>query len=148
MTKSENAVSNFNQGYNCAQAAAVAFAADFGLDEVTVLKAMAGFGAGMGGLRETCGAVSAMVYVAGLHAGDYAPADNVAKKALYDRVKRMVEEFSALYGTTCCRELLKKADCLPKTDSAERNAEYYAVRPCARFVASAAEILEKTLVKP
>jgi C_GCAxxG_C_C family probable redox protein len=145
MNHSEKAVYYFNQGYNCAQATATAFATDYGYDEATVIKAMAGFGAGMGGLRETCGAVSAMVYVAGLHAGAYAPDNHLAKTALYELVRKMVEEFSTLHGTTCCRELLKKANSLPTATPSERTAAYYAQRPCARLVASAAEIIERTL---
>jgi C_GCAxxG_C_C family probable redox protein len=145
MAHSDEAEALFMQGYNCAQATAVPFAGAFGIEESLVLRTTAGFGGGMGGLRETCGAVSAMVYVAGLHAGGYAPGDIAAKTALYDLVKSMVREFSELHGTTCCRELLEKASCLPKSDPSARNAEYYATRPCARIVASAAEIIARTL---
>jgi len=106
---------------------------------------MAGFGAGMGGLRGTCGAVSAMVFVAGAVAGRYTPNDKDAKKALYDRVKQMVGEFSKRHGTTDCGELLRSAACLPAPDPSERNAAYYAKRPCARFVATAATIIAETL---
>ncbi len=143
---SDNAVALFMQGYNCAQSTAAAFADDFGLEASLVLRSTAGFGGGMGGLRETCGAVSAMVYIAGLHAGTYGPEDLTAKKALYDLVKRMVQEFSEQHGTTCCRQLLEKAACLPSPDPSERNTEYYAKRPCARIVASAAEIISRTLL--
>jgi C_GCAxxG_C_C family probable redox protein len=141
----DKAVALFAEGYNCAQATAAAFAEDFGVDEALILRSMAGFGGGMGGLRETCGAVSAMVYVAGLHTGEYAPTDLAAKKALYGLVKTMVRQFSEEHGTTCCRELLKKASCLPKPEPSERNAEYHATRPCARFVATAAELISRTL---
>jgi C_GCAxxG_C_C family probable redox protein len=142
---SDKAIALFTQGYNCAQSTATAFAEQFGLEESLVLRSTAGFGGGMGGLRETCGAVSAMAYVAGLHAGNYEPKDLIAKKALYDLVKKMVREFSEQHGTTCCRELLKKASCLAKPDPSERNEEYYATRPCVRIVASAAEIISRTL---
>ena len=145
MAHRDEAEALFMQGYNCAQATAVPFAWAFGIEESLVLRSTAGFGAGMGGLRETCGAVSAMVYVAGLHAGAYAPGDIVAKAALYDLVKTMVREFSELHGTTCCRELLEKASCVPKPEPSVRNAEYYATRPCARIVASAAEIISRNL---
>jgi C_GCAxxG_C_C family probable redox protein len=138
----------FMQGYNCAQATATPFARNFGVEESVVLRSTAGFGGGMGGLRETCGAVSAMVYVAGLHSGNYAPEDLASKKALYNLVKVMVREFSELHGTTCCRELLEKASCQAKPDPSERNAEYYATRPCARIVTSAAEIISRTLELP
>ncbi|MFA5206945.1 MAG: C-GCAxxG-C-C family protein [Lentisphaeria bacterium] len=144
----ELALAYFFQGYNCAQATAAAFAADFGLAPEAVLAMTAGFGGGMGGLRETCGAVSAMVFVAGLQAGHYDPGDTAAKKALYDRVKEMRREFVAQFGTTCCRELLLKAACLPLPDPSERTAAYYAQRPCAHFVAGAAAILARTLQLP
>jgi C_GCAxxG_C_C family probable redox protein len=145
MKHSDKAAANFMQGYNCAQSTAAAFAEDFGLEEALVLKMTAGFGGGMGGLRETCGAVVAMAFIAGLHAGSYAPEDLAAKKALYDLVKKMVSEFSNQHGTTCCAELLAKASCPANLDPSERNAEYYATRPCARLVASAAEIISRTL---
>jgi C_GCAxxG_C_C family probable redox protein len=147
-THRDRAVAYFMQGYNCAQSTAAAFAEDFGLEVQLVLRTNAGFGGGVGGLRETCGAVSGMVYVAGLHAGAYAPDDLAAKTALYDWVKGMIREFVDQHGTTCCRELLEKASCPVRPDPSERNAEYYAVRPCARFVATAAEIISRTLRTP
>jgi C_GCAxxG_C_C family probable redox protein len=136
----------FMQGYNCAQATAAAFAEDFGLDQAFVLKSTAGFGAGIGGLRETCGAVSAMAYLAGLHIGPYAAGDRATKTELYDLIKKMVREFTELHGTICCRELLEKASCTFNPNPAERTAEYYAIRPCARIVGSAAEIIARTLL--
>jgi len=145
MQPSDKAVALFKQGYNCAQATAACFAEDLGLDEKVVLRMMAGFGAGMGGLRETCGAVTAMVFVAGTLARDFAPTDRASKKALYDTVKRMVREFADRHGTTTCAGLLQAASCPAAPDPSERTEAYYAKRPCARLVATAAEILAKTL---
>lgn len=145
MNASEKAVGYFMQGYNCAQATAAAFAEQVGLDEGTVLKMMAGFGAGMGGLRETCGAVSAMVFAAGVLADTYAPTDSAAKKALYDKVKQMIREFSDNHGTTNCGELLRSASCATAADPSERTDAYYAKRPCARFVETAANIISRTM---
>jgi len=144
MSHSEKAVVFFKQGYNCAQATAAAFADELGLDEDAVLRMMAGFGAGVGGLRETCGAVSAMVFIAGVLAGHHAPNDREAKKSLYTTVRQMAKAFADKHGTTNCAELLRSASCQPATDPAERNDEYYVRRPCARFVASAAEIISRT----
>ena len=133
------------QGYNCAQATSAAFAEDFSLDEKAVLGMTAGFGGGIGGLRETCGALSGMVYVAGLHAGMYPAGDLELKTKLYDLVKTVNREFIDRFGTTCCRDLLEKADCLPLPDPSPRTAEYYAERPCARFVGAAAEIIARNV---
>lgn len=107
----------FKLGYNCAQATAAAFAEDFGLETSFVLKSMAGFGAGMGGLRESCGAISAMVYLAGLHIGTYPPDDLTTKTALYDLVEKMVREFTGRHGTTSCRELLEESRLLALAQS-------------------------------
>jgi hypothetical protein len=84
---SDKADALFMQGYNCAQATAAAFAENFGLEPSFVLKSTAGFGAGIGGLRETCGAVGAMAYLAGLHIGPYAAGDVATKAGLYDLIK-------------------------------------------------------------
>jgi C_GCAxxG_C_C family probable redox protein len=144
MNPSDKAVAYFKQGYNCAQATAAAFADEMGLDEQMILRVMAGFGGGMGGLRETCGAVSAMVFAAGAFAGNYPPTDKAAKKALYDTVKQMTRAFVDKHGTTQCGELLRQASCAAAPDPSERTDEYYAKRPCARFVATAADIIAKT----
>jgi C_GCAxxG_C_C family probable redox protein len=148
MSHANEAVDFFMQGYNCAQSTSAAFARDFGLRPKTLLTMTAGLGGGMGGLRGTCGAVSAMALVASLHAGTYAPEDVPAKRALYALVRRMNAKFKKKHGTTCCAELLARASCSPRRDPSPRTAGYYAKRPCARFVASAARIAERCCLRP
>ncbi len=147
LTHHDRAVALFMEGYNCAQATAGAFADDFGISRESILRMTAGFGGGIGGLREKCGAVSGMVFVTGLYAGDYNPEDAEAKKRLYDLVKEVNAEFTERFGTTCCRELLEKAECPAPPDPSERNAQYYASRPCARLVGAAAEIISKKIIR-
>ncbi len=142
----DRAVSLFTQGHNCAQATVGAFAEDLGIELQQLLRMASGFGAGVGGLRGTCGAVSGMVLVAGLVDGDNAPQDTVSKKALYDRIKRMHQQFVERHGTTCCRELLKQAAIEPVGDPSERTARYYEIRPCVRFVMTATEIVEREML--
>lgn len=55
------------KGYNCAQAVACAYCDLVGVDEDTMFKMAEGFGAGMGGMEGTCGAVSGAVLLAGMH---------------------------------------------------------------------------------
>ncbi len=66
MDKEKKGIDCFKNGFNCSQSVLTAFAGDFDLDEVTALKVAGGFGAGMGRLMETCGAVSGAYMVLGL----------------------------------------------------------------------------------
>jgi C_GCAxxG_C_C family probable redox protein len=145
MDYGDKAVEYFSQGYNCAQSTAAAFAADFGLDAQIALDMMAGFGGGIAGTREMCGAVSGMVLAISLKKGSYDPQDNAAKTKFYAEVRAAIKEFTDKYQTTCCKELLLKAGCVPKVDPSARNAGYYAKRPCAHFVAEAARIAQAAI---
>lgn len=143
MNHGEKAVELFCSGYNCAQSVAGAFADDELCTEKAALRLMAGFGGGMGGMREMCGAVSGMIFALGMDGGNYDPHDTQAKTKLYTRVREAVALFKEKYETTNCRELLLKAGCLPKPDPSVRNAEYYSKRPCAHFVEYAAIIAQR-----
>ena len=66
MTKKELAIAYHNQKYNCAQAVAMAFAEEAGIDKELLFKVCEGCGLGMGGMEGTCGAVTGAVILAGL----------------------------------------------------------------------------------
>lgn len=140
MDRGTKAAKLFLDGYNCAQAVAVAFSDLTGLDETLSARLASSFGGGMGRMREVCGAVSGMLMVAGILYGYDTPGDDVAKKAHYALVQELAGQFREKNGSIVCREILKN----PPSDPAPspRTAEYYASRPCARMVYSAATILE------
>ena len=75
MSKREKAEELFLKGYNCAQAVAGAYAEEMGMDFDTVVKTVSSFGGGMGRLREVCGTVSGMFFVAGAIYGYQDPKD-------------------------------------------------------------------------
>lgn len=103
------------------------------------------FGGGMGGMRETCGAVTGMFLVAGMLKGYDDPADYDGKKAHYARIRELAEQFRQKHDTLVCRELLQALPGKLKQDPQPRTEEYYKVRPCVRFVETAAELLEEML---
>ena len=140
MDRGTKAAELFLNGYNCAQAVAVAFSDLTGLDEILSARLASSFGGGMGRMREVCGAVSGMLMVAGILYGYDTPGDDIAKKAHYTLVQELAGQFRERNGSIVCREILKN----PPSDPApsERTAEYYASRPCARMVYSAATILD------
>ena len=130
----------FLEGYNCAQAVAVAFCDLTGLDEKTTAKMVSPFGGGMGRLREVCGAVSGMFFVLGqLYGYDNADADET-KKELYARVQDLAAQFKERCGSILCRDLLDN----PPTDPnpSPRTAQYYKDRPCALLVKTAADLMD------
>ena len=131
----------FLQGYNCAQAIAVAFSDVTGLDVDFSARMASSFGGGMGRMREVCGAVSGMLMVAGLLYGYDSTEDDVVKKAHYSLVQELAGQFREQVGSIVCREILKN----PPSDPAPspRTEEYYKQRPCARMVYLAAEILDR-----
>ena len=92
------------QGFNCAQAVACALAPILGLDADLVFRMTEGFGAGMGGMSETCGAISGGIMALGA-ANSRGMEDPTSKGATYKLSKELVARFAQKNGTTVCREL-------------------------------------------
>lgn len=138
----EKASELFIKGYNCAQAVFAAFCDVTGYDEKSALLISSSFGAGMGRMREVCGALSGMFMAAGvLYASDDSD-DSEAKKAHYERIQELAAEFRKRHETIICRELLKELSVTTSPAPDARTAEYYKARPCLQFVVTAAEILD------
>ncbi len=158
----------FLDGYNCAQSVVAAFAQeDFfinsGLTEKTAILAVSGFGGGMGRLREVCGTVTGMFFVASLKQGYY-PADDKTvngelKKKHYELIQRLAKKFADKNGSIICRELLgltKKLNTdaaqkgsLPGSDTPvpeARTEGYYKKRPCPELCALAAKIVAEEIL--
>ena len=141
MDHSIHAAELFLQGYNCAQAVAVAFSDVTGIDKELSSRLACSFGGGMGRMREVCGAVSGMLMVAGVLYGYDNPGNDEVKMAHYALVQELCRQFREETGSIVCREILKN----PPSDPAPtpRTEEFYKMRPCARMVYLAAEIMEQ-----
>ena len=140
MNRSQRAAEAFLGGYNCAQAVAIAFSDLMGMEEASVARLASPFGGGMGRLREVCGAVSGMLLVLGSLYGYDTPGDDTVKMALYHEVQDLAGKFREQHGTIICRELLENPSSDP--NPTPRTPEFYQTRPCARFVATAAALVE------
>lgn len=140
MTHGEYAAQLFCEGYNCAQAVAVAFCDVTGLQPDQAAKMASPFGGGFGRQREVCGAVSGMCMVYGTLYGYESP-NSENQMGVYSDVQAMCAQFREVAGSIVCRDILKN----PPSDPAPtpRTAEYYAQRPCARMVLLAADILDE-----
>ena len=131
----------FLSGYNCAQAVAVAFSEELGLTESQAAKMVSAFGGGMGRMREVCGAVSGMLFVLSSLYGYDTPGDDASKKRLYGEVQALAGRFREENGSIICREILKNPPSDP--NPTPRTAEFYARRPCAKMVLTAARLMEE-----
>ena len=136
----------FMQGFNCSQSVAAAFADVYGYTEEQMLRVSAGFGAGIGRLRLSCGAFNAMALRVGLENGSVTPGDREGKSANYKTVQQLAARFQEEHGSLICAELLKlKRDAPLSYEASERTAEYYQERPCVKQIISAARIYAEYL---
>ena len=136
----------FMQGFNCAQSVAAAFADVYGYSEEQMLRVSAGFGAGIGRMRMSCGAFNALVLLAGLENGSVTPGDQQGKSQNYKLVQELAAKFQEEHGSLICAELLKLEHSTPLSyQASERTAEYYQKRPCVRQIISAARIYAEFL---
>ena len=93
------------RGYNCAQIVLCSYAEELGIDEEMLFRISEGFGAGMGGMMQTCGAVTAMFMALGLanSSGDLQACDT--KPQTMKKVRELAAEFEQKNGSIVCREL-------------------------------------------
>lgn len=148
----------FRKGYNCCQSVALAYsdviAGSLGLDvdgaDGVIAALTSGFGGGVGRMREVCGCVSGMAFVAGAVCPSTDPGDHAGRTANYALVQSLAGEYRAINGSVVCRELLG-LDGPRVQESPEpsvRTAEYYRKRPCEELVGIAAGILARRLSAP
>ncbi len=104
------------EGCNCSQCVAMAFGDRLGLEAHDIARMSVGFGGGLGGLRQVCGALSGLSMVlGGLRYG--VPAD---RQAVYTEVRQCCSEFSEMNGSCICGELLAMHDktCMERIEDA------------------------------
>ena len=143
MTRADYGENLFREGMNCSQAVLCAFENILDIDRSVLLRISGGFGGGMGRMREVCGAVSGMFMAAGLLYGSDKVGDIQAKTAHYKLVQKLAASFREKNGSIICRELLGLSRPEGTYIPEERTKEYYAKRPCIRYIRCAIEILEE-----
>lgn len=129
MSLQERATEYFEiKKYNCCQAVVCAYCDEYGVQDETVFKLAEGFGGGMGGMRETCGAVTgAFMAISIANSAGKKEVPTETKAQTYAYVSELAEAFQKKQGSILCREL--------KTN---RTA-------CIQCVQTAAELVENFL---
>jgi len=141
MERSEQAKDLFLSGFNCAQSVVLSFADDLKYSKELAQKISAGFGGGMGKQQATCGAVTGAIMVLGLIKGEEVNNNDELKSEAYSSVKELSREFTAVYNTTSCKDLIG-CDLNTPEGSAKFKEEKLMENVCAGCVAKAVQIVE------
>ena len=146
----ERAQAYFKAGYNCAQAVVMAFDDVMQISPDELARLAAPFGGGMGRMREVCGTVSGMTFLAGAIKPSSNPSNLEERKENYALVQLFADKFREENGDIVCRRLLGLEPVVERAETAmpsERTSEYYRKRPCSEYVGCAARIVAEYLVK-
>jgi C_GCAxxG_C_C family probable redox protein len=146
----ERACGYFKSGYNCAQAVVMAFDDVMEQSPEMLARLTAPFGGGMGRMREVCGTVSGMTFLAGAISPAANPSNLEERKANYALVQTFAEAFRRENGDIVCRRLLGLEPMVERQETpmpSERTEEYYKKRPCVEYVGCAARIVAEYLQK-
>ncbi|MCP4571545.1 MAG: C_GCAxxG_C_C family protein [bacterium] len=146
MTRVEQAVQMFVDGYSCAQSLAATYGPDHGLPRETALSLASPFAGGVSCTGGTCGGVAGALLVLGLAHGPRELSD----EAGYDRIRSLTQEFlrrfRAREGSILCTDILGHD--LTKPGVLERVQEQkLSLETCPQAVRTAAEILEDMLLQ-
>jgi C_GCAxxG_C_C family probable redox protein len=144
MSKVENAVQCFSNGFNCSQAIFSTYCEQLGLDPVTALKVATPFGSGIARTAQTCGAVTGALMLIGLKYGKYLPEDNVAKEKCFQFAMDFTDRFTALHGSILCCDLLKSDLSTPEGLQYIKENNLWGTL-CPVFIGDAAKLIEEML---
>jgi C_GCAxxG_C_C family probable redox protein len=142
MTKAEDAVALFQQGFNCSQAILSVFAPDFGLDRDMARRISQGFGAGIARTDKICGSLSGAIMLIGLRYGGIRADDVAAKEKTYAVVGEFLQEFKTHHGSLACTDLLGY-NLSDQKQFAAAKTHKEAMERCPAFIRDAVELVEK-----
>jgi len=89
---------------SCAKSAALAVIEEFGLGDISVVKALSGF-PGIALTGETCGGVTGAMVALSLYFGKDDLLDHGANTRTYGKYRKLIQYFEQTLGTTKCREI-------------------------------------------
>lgn len=140
----ENAIQSFKSGWNCAQSVVSTFSDQLGFDKHMALQLSYNFGAGMGRLQETCGAVTGAFMALGIYNSKKYSDVKDQKEKTYVMVRELNSKFISSFGTSKCIELI---NCDLKT---EEGHKYFADNKlnqtvCAKCIAKAVELVDELI---
>jgi C_GCAxxG_C_C family probable redox protein len=144
MTKADQAISLFKEGFSCSQAVLAAYAEGLGLARETALRISQPFGGGIAKSGDWCGAVTGAFLVIGLKYGRVRADDTAAKDKTYALVQEFIRRFRARHGATRCNDLLGCDIGTPEGQKTIEEKKLHQGR-CEPIIRDAVEILDAIL---
>ena len=138
MTKTEHASQLFSEKYSCAQSVFMAFAGDYGMDQLTASKVACAFGGGISHMGLTCGAVTGALLVLGLKYGGGPD----RKEGTYKMAGEFMKRFVSIYSSINCTELIGYDLSDPDQLARARGRGIFGEK-CDKYVETAVKILEE-----
>jgi len=145
MTRTEQAVSKFKDGYNCAQSVLFSFCDDLGMDKDKALKISCGFGGGIARKQEVCGAVTGGILVLGARYGRGEKDDRKTTDVMYAKARELMDAFTERHGSFLCRTLLSGCELATEEGQKAFKANDLFAKVCKPCVESVVEIVESIL---
>jgi C_GCAxxG_C_C family probable redox protein len=146
MTHAEQALTCFNQGFNCSQSVLAAFAEELGLDQKQAFGVAAAFGGGIARTGGMCGALNGALMVLGLKYGMTSVEHKEAKIRTYEIAQEFVRRFGVQNGAITCRDLLGYDIFTPEGQQQIKELDLH-TRVCNGLLIHAVELLEATLAE-
>ncbi len=144
MSRIEETLSKFKEGFSCAQSIFSTYAPYYGLDLDRAIKISTGFGGGMARSGRTCGAVTGAYMVLGLKHGMGLSKDTEAKEKTYNIINEFSRQFQENNGSLICKEIIG-CDINTPEGMDYFNKHELLGKKCYQCVKNAAEILEELL---
>ena len=139
--RKDKALEAFRSGFNCAQSVFAAYCDLFDVRESAAIRIGAGFGAGIGRLQKTCGAVSGAVMLIGLRY--YDESDRAGSKRLtYEKVREFISGFEEKNETASCLDLLG-VDLSTEEGARTAGENGLFETKCEKFIRDACELLDE-----
>lgn len=126
------------EGYNCSQCVVMVFDDIHNLSQDLSARIASGFGGGVGGQRQICGAVSGMAILEGFM---FAPGA-ATKPLVYKEVKENSEKFRQRNGSIVCGELLQLGRIADDAKTGD-----FRRKPCMEYIEDAIGIIHNKLAQ-
>lgn len=105
--KENQAIQNFENGMNCAQAVISVYAEELGLNLSTALQLTSSLGGGIARKQEMCGALNGAALVIGLMYGNKTVDDQESKDRAGEITRQFLDKIEPVYGGLTCKHILK-----------------------------------------